>query len=183
MNKPISQILRNNELIYHSKDLGVLWGISNQNTLYTTLKRYCQKGLLFRIYKGMYSIKPINEIHPWLIGIKAIHNYAYISTETVLIQEGLLMQDIPYITLVCSQSKEFEIAGHKYRSRQLQDKFLFQNTGLKLKNGVLCATPQRALADLLYFNPLIHIDNQTAYKRLNVSKLQKEMGYNVSTQP
>ncbi|USN47621.1 MAG: hypothetical protein H6626_00590 [Pseudobdellovibrionaceae bacterium] len=167
-------------LVYHTGDLANLWGVTNENTLYTTIKRYCQKGVLHRIQKGMYSIKPLHQLDPWLIGVKALHRYAYVSTETVLVEAGVITQIQPYITIVSSLSTEFEIAGHHYKCRQLQDRYLYQSVGIEARNGVNVATPQRALSDLLYFNPQVYLDDIQAIKRLKVKALQKEMGYRVS---
>ena len=85
-------LARLGDIIFHASDLANLWDIRNPNTLYTTLKRYVKSGLIFRIRKGMYSLIPLDELDPILLGIKTIHSYAYISTETVLFDEGIINQ-------------------------------------------------------------------------------------------
>jgi len=67
------EIARLREVIFHVSDLANLWNINNSNTLYTTLKRYSQAGLIHRIQKGMYSLIPIDDLDPLLLGIKALH--------------------------------------------------------------------------------------------------------------
>ena len=172
-----AKLARLDERVFHTGDLANLWGIENKNTLYTTLKRYTQSGLLFRIYKGMYSIKPVDEINPYLLGLKALHQFAYISTESILVDAGVILQKVQYVTIISSKSKKFSIAGINYRSRRLDDKFLFQKKGIYIKNGVNMATVERAVADLLYFQPSFHFDNPHAIDWDKVRELQEDIGY------
>jgi len=172
-----AKLARMGEQVFHVGDLASLWNIKNKNTLHTTLKRYTDTGLLFRVYRGLYSIKPVGEIDPYLLGVKALHKFAYISTETVLSDAGIILQKIQYITIVSSESRKFFAGGRNYRSRQLDDRFLFQKKGISLKNGVNIATVERAVADLLYFHPNFHFDNSKQVDWGKVVKIQKEMGY------
>jgi predicted transcriptional regulator of viral defense system len=172
-----AKLARLGEQVFHIGDLANLWDIENKNTLYTTLKRYTKDGLLFRVYKGMYSIKPVVKIDSYLLGVKALHKFAYISTETVLSNAGIILQKMQYITIISSESRKFSIGGVEYRSRQLDDKFLFQKKDIGIKNRVNIATVERAVADLLYFQPNFHFDNPKQINWSRVKKLQKEMGY------
>lgn len=175
INIRFAQLARSGEIIFHIGDLANLWQIQDQNTLHTTLKRYTQKGLLFRIYRGFYSLKPIDKLDPYLLGIKAMHKFAYISTQTVLESIGIIAQKINYITLVSSSSKRFSIGDNNYYCRQLADKFLFNSNGIIQKNGLKIATKERAIADLLYFNPRAHFDAKI--KWVDIKRIQKRIGY------
>lgn len=162
--------------VFHAQDLAQLWGISNQNTLYTTLARYTKSGALYRIQKGLYSTIPVERIDPWLLGLKAVHHYAYVSTESIVAREGMLFQHSDVITLVSSASMRFTLCGYRYWVRQLTDRFLFNPAGIEVKDGVRQASGPRALADLLYFNPKMHIDYSTVSKT-KLCTMQKEVGY------
>ena len=107
--------------IFHTRDLARLWNIKNLNTLYTLLKRYTKKGILFRIYKGLYSLVQPKNLDPMLLGTKALHGYAYISTETILVEKGIITQIIHNYTLVSDCSRRFRIGQHSFVSRQLDD--------------------------------------------------------------
>ena len=172
-----ADLARMRETVFHARDLANLWRIENNNTLYTTLKRYVQRGLLYRIHKGLYSLKPIGEIDPRLLGAKALHQYTYVSTETILAQAGLIQQKISWITFVSAQSKKFSIGENNFWSRQLADKFLFHPAGIIKKDGIFFATPERAVADLLYFNPMAYFDATHLIDWKKVKKIQKEIGY------
>ena len=173
------QLAKMREKIFHTNDLANIWQITNKNNLYTTLKRYTQKGFLNRIYKGLYSIEPLNRLDPYLLGVKALHSYAYISAETVLAQAGIIQQKINYITIISSQSKRFGIGEFDYYSRQLKDKYLYQDIGIIKKDEVNFATPERAVADLLHFNPKAYFDARDKINRSLVKKIQKTIGYKV----
>jgi predicted transcriptional regulator of viral defense system len=168
------------ERVFHARDLANLWQIKDNNTLYTTLKRYVQRGLLFRVYKGLYSIAPAREIDPRILGLKALHEHAYVSTETVLIEAGIIQQSIDWITLVSSKSKKFSVEKNNYWSRRLADKFLFNSTGIVERDGIFVASLERAVADLLYFNPNAYFDGSHLVDWRKVKKVQRELGYKLT---
>ena len=173
----IQKLLHNGKSVYHTQDLAVIWGISNSNTLYTTIKRYVQKGLLNKIHKGFYSTIPVKDINPFYLGLLAIHRYGYISTESVLINEGLMFQDIKYITIVSSVSKRFNIAGYDFLVRKMKDDFLYNNSGIIIKDGVSIASTNRAIADMLYFNPKYHFDCNKKINWSEIDKIKKKVNY------
>ena len=104
-----SQLARLGFLVFHVSDLANLWQISNPRNLHMTLKRYADRGLLVRIYRGLYSLKPVEQLHPFLIGLKVLHRMAYVSTETILVEAGIIQQKINQITLASSVSKKFSV--------------------------------------------------------------------------
>lgn len=173
-----AELARLGEIVFHTGDLANLWRITNKNTLYTTIKRYVEQDLLFRIHKGFYAIKPLREIDPYLLGAKALHGYAYVSCETILREQGIIQQEVSAITLVSGETKHFSIAGCHYYSRKLADTFLYQQNGITvMENGVRKASVERAIADLLYFNPHAYFDAGNLVDWKKVRALQKEIGY------
>ncbi len=173
----IAQLVQKNERIFHTKDLALLWKIKNSNTLHVTISRYCSKKILFRIYKGLYSLIPVSQLDPFLVGIKAIHQYAYVSTETILFQFGFFPQLAPYISLISPVSKKIRIEKWWFRSRKLKDEFLYNPEGIYEKDGVKFATLERAVADMLYFNPHYYIDSFQQLNWAKIKKLQKKLNY------
>lgn len=173
----IAKLAKLGDSVFHTQDLANLWQIKDPNTLYIQIKRYVDKGILHRIYKGFYSIKPISEIDPFLLGVKALHEYCYVSTETVLSLKGIIQQNISQITLISSQSKKFKIGKNRYYSRKLSDKYLFNSAGIIKKNGINFAGAERAIADMLYFNPKAYFDAENLINWKKVRDIQKEIGY------
>lgn len=168
-------LAKKREIIFHIDDLANLWEITDRNTLRVTLKRYTDAELIYRIYRGFYALQPLAELDPTILGAKAIHRFCYLSTETVLWREGFISQAPSIYTFVSDISKEFRIGPHRFKSRKLHDRYLYQPTGVNTNNNLKQATPKRAIADILYFNPKFHFDRPISWKK--IKKIQKEIGY------
>lgn len=171
----LTQLALQNETLFHIKDLRAWWGIRNPNTLRMTLKRYADAGLLHRIYRGFYSLLPIEKLSPVELGQKALHRYAYLSTESVLYRDGYLSQAPSAYTFVSGKRQKFTIESRHFFSRSLPKKYLMNPAGLTVKNGLHVATPARAIADLLYFNPKVHFDKTIPWPE--VKTIQEQMSY------
>ncbi len=174
-NSKITILLHQKEQIFHTQDLAVLWGTLNKNTLYTTIKRYVQKKVLHRIIKGLYSTVPINKLDPVTLGLKMLHVFAYVSCETILQKYGLINALIHETTFVSTQPKKISIGRYAFRSRKLQDKFLYNPCGIIIENGIQKATKERAVADMLYFNPKFNFDGPVDWRA--VKEVQKTLSY------
>ena len=173
----ISKLIRLDRKLFHSNDLAVLWGISNKNTLYTTIKRYARRGILVPVYKGLYSTVPIAQLNPTELGVAVIHKYAYLSTESVLAQTGIIYQATYGQTFVTSVSKKLRLGGMSFLYRKMKDECLNNPSGLTEINGVFVASTERAVADMLYFNPNYHFDMPDNIDWEKVNVIQKEVGY------
>ena len=163
------------EVLFHVKDLAALWGISNLNTLRVLLKRYADMGIFYRVYRGFYSNLPISELDPILLGAKALHGPCYLSTESVLFEAAYLGQIPQVYTFVGEKNHHFSIGPNHYKCRQLQARYLYNREGIEERNGILVACPERALCDLLYFNPKAHLDKKPSWS--TVKALQKKLAY------
>jgi len=170
-------LARQKQSIFHTQDLARLWGIENLNTLYSLLRRYHSKRILFRIYKGLYSLLPVDQLDALIVGAKALHSFAYVSTETVLVEAGIIAQADYHYTFVSAHSRRFQIGNRSFISRQLKDEYLYNSAGISEKNGLLIASLERAVADLLYFNPKVYLDGVDRLDFAKVRDIQKEVGY------
>ena len=157
--------------VFHVDDLARIWGINNRNTLLTSLKRYVESGLIYRIYRGLYSIRPTIELDPVLLGARAINSYCYLSGETILAKEGIIFQQLNSFMFVGKKTKRFKIGDYEYYCRQLKDKFLYNDIGVDKTGKFNLATPERAVADILYFNPKYHFDNPGAINWAEVKRI------------
>jgi hypothetical protein len=173
----LTELIKSERKIYHSNDLAILWDISNKNTLYTTIKRYVKKGVLVPIYKGLYSTVPIEQLDPLELGKAVVHRYTYLTTETVLAQEGIITQTTYAYTFVSSQSKKVSVGKWTFLFRKLKDEYLYNPTDIVRKNGNFIATTERAVADMLYFNPKYFFDFADKIDFEKVAEIQKEIGY------
>ncbi len=157
----------------------MLWDTPSNNTLYTTVKRYIDRGVFYPIMKGMYATVPAHQLDPWLLGVAALHGFGYISCESILAQHGLVNQIPQAITLVSRLTRHFDITGHHYSVRQLQDIYLFNPLGVSVVNDVRQASLERAIADQLYFQPYMHFDAVVNWD--HIREIQKIIGYPITT--
>jgi len=173
----IDVLLKQEQKLFHTQDLALLWGIENKNTLYTTIKRYVDKGILIPIHKGFYATIPLKNIDPYRLGIGYLHSYGYLSTETILIQKGIIFQQSFAITYISSRSITFSVGDNHYISHSLTERFLYNGAGISFQNGIYVASGERAVADILYLRPKFHFDNETQIEWKNVRALQTFIGY------
>jgi len=173
----IDILLKQKNRLFHTRDLALLWQIQNDNTLYTQIKRYVAKGILVAVQKGLYATVAVGELDPCTLGAAIIHRYGYVSCEYVLARAGGIFQAQQSITFISSVSLNITIAGHHFLVRQLKDRFLYNDTDLHTDSGILVASPERAAADVLYFNPQYHFDNRRVLNWTQVKNIQKIVGY------
>lgn len=173
----INELIKIDRKLYHTNDLAVLWDIANKNTLYTTISRYVKKGVLIPVYKGLYSTIPLNEINPLELGRAIIHRYTYLSTESVLSQSGIISQVIYPYTFVSEQPRKVSIGALFYLYRKMKPQYLFNPAGIIDDHGIAVASPERAVADMLYYNPSYYFDHHEKIDYKKVNAIQKEVGY------
>jgi predicted transcriptional regulator of viral defense system len=173
----INILLKQNRKLFHTRDLELLWQISNKKTLYSALGRSVKKGVLIPIYRGFYSVIPSDQLDPVEIGIAALHQYSYLSTETILAKNGIIFQRLEHLTFCSTKNRLIKIGNQSYLSRQLADKYLFHTSGIVNNGQYSEATANRAIADMLYFNPRYHFDNEAAIDWNQVTQIRREIGY------
>jgi hypothetical protein len=173
----ITELYLSNRRVFHTNDLAVLWGINDRNHLYKTISRYLGRRILFHIFKGLYSTVPESELDPLELGTAIIHRFTYLSTETVLAQAGIISQAVYDQTFIANQSKRVQVGKWSFRFRQLKDVFLHHPAGIDQGPHGFMATPERAVADLLYYNPRYHFDVPDLIDFDQVKWIQQEVGY------
>ena len=173
----ISELIQLDRKLFHTNDLALLWGITNKHNLYMTITRYIDRGVLFPVYKGLYSTVPVASLDPLELGKAVIHRYTYLTTESVLAQAGVISQVTFAYTYASSISKKIMVNSLNYLYRQLKDQYLHNPAGIIDQRGLYIATPERAAADMLYFNPSYHFDVPESLDMAQVKSLQNEIGY------
>lgn len=175
MNK-ISLLIQQSQKIFHTSDLKIIWGIYNSSTLYQTIYRLTKKGNIFRIQKGLYSIVPIKQLDPTEIGFRAINNFSYLSTESVLSKSGIINQSPSKITFISNLSINFTINNQSYLVRQLKPQCLNNSLGItQSEKGIFIANTERAVADMLYFQPNYHFDADSIINWKLVKNYQQQI--------
>lgn len=175
----IAALASGNEKLFHIKDLANIWRILDVRLLRITINRYVKIGLLYQIYRGFYSLLPVEKLDTVSLGSKAIHGFCYLSTESVLFQAGYISQKIFTYTFVGEKNKKILIGNNNFLCRQLNARFLYNPEGIIQKDGILVAGIERAIADMLYFNPKYHFDREIDWGK--IKSIQKKIGYPLTT--
>ena len=176
MNK-YQSLLKQDKKTFHASDLALLRNIDNQDTLNMTLKRFVDRCILKRIHKGFYSTTDISNVDPFDLGFAYLNTYSYVSVEIILAREGIIFQETKCITFISSKSSSFEINKTRYKARQLKDEYLNNTVGVCRVKNHFEANLERAVADMLYYNPKFYFDNSNAIDFEKVKHLQEEVGY------
>lgn len=170
-------LLEQERRVFRTTDFALLWEMDNRNTLFTTIKRYAKRGIIYRLQKGLYSTMPINKLDIYEIGCAISGPLSYISAETILQKEGIIFQNIEKITIMGSKKKEFEINGVRYLCHHLNPRFLINREGITDDIKYSVANMNRAIADTMYLNPKYYFDNNQAVKNSNWQETARKVGY------
>lgn len=170
-------LINTQKAVFTTADLAVLWNISNKNTLWTTIKRYIKSSALFKIRKGLYSKLPLDKLNPYVIGCALGGPHSYISTETILQENGIIMQFSDTITVASAKTKTLTINNKTYICRAFKPDIILNRAGISDTDGYSVASKTRAMADLLYISPRYYVDNPQAVDDNELSAIKKEVAY------
>lgn len=173
----INELIKSGQTLFRTNDLALLWRITNRNTLYTAIQRAINQGVLSPIQKGLYTTQALDQVNPFTIGSKLVHEYTYLSTETILVQNGIIFQSIPQLTYVTSRSYQLRVLDTDYRFRQMKPQLLHNRSGVTQQEWGFVASTERAVADMLYYNPAFHFDNPTAINWDEVKRIREQVHY------
>ena len=136
------------------------------------LTRWCKKGILIRIAKGIYA--PYGTEIDVLKIANQIYYPSYLSFESVLSRYGILSQ-IPYTLTFATpkRTKKMILNDTEIEFTKLSDKYYF---GYVFENGINIASPEKALVDCLYLvskgKRVLNID-ELYLKNIDKEKLMK----------
>src|SRR3990167_10102784 len=135
-----------NRPFYTISDIEKVTGLS-RNSLYVTLNRLVDRGVLERIGSGIYRLF----ITPPSIEKVASSLYIpnYLSFESALSRYGILTL-VPYTLTFATtrKSKRWTIEGRDIEFRQLKRELFW---GYEMEGGIYIARPEKAFLDLVYF--------------------------------
>lgn len=172
-----ARLVRQNKRIWRIPELALLWNMKNKLSLYTTLRRYQKRGLLYKLTAGLYSFLPFEKLDPLEVGVTAAGSLAYVSTETVLVKAGVISQTINRITLVGKKRKEWRIQDQEYLCRYLNPKYLVNREGIIPATGYDIASDLRAAADLRHILPYYHFDGLRLLNKKQLITIERTVGY------
>lgn len=175
--KKLQKLIETPKNVFTTQDLAVLWDIQDKNTLWTTIKRYVADAKLYRIKKGVYSKLPLNKLNDYEVACALCGPLSYITLETVLSKAGATFQNIIPIVLAGQKSQTIKVGDKVVRCKQLKPELLVNRAGIEDTETFSQATPERAMADLLYYKPKYYLDNPLAVDQKKVQEIKTEVNY------
>lgn len=143
--------------VFTVQDLATLWGMSEKERLWSTIRYYLRIKKLKRLHKGIYSIatKPYTS---YQIAQKLI-TPSYISFYTALAVHGVIFQFYETIYSMALVSKKLKAATHTFSYHKIKERLFFDPLGIEEKETYKIAGPERAICDSLYLVPRLSFDS------------------------
>lgn len=152
----ILAIYKNIRTVFRLKDIAMITGESNFESLNKKLNYYVHKGKLQNPRKGIYTKPDYN--HEELAN--CIYTPTYISLEYVLQKAGIIFQYDKRITSVSYLSRTLIVEDWPYSFRKLKGELLVNTAGIIRQNNYInIATTERAFLDTLYLEKDFYFDN------------------------
>jgi predicted transcriptional regulator of viral defense system len=167
----IKTLERLNKPFYSIADLEKITGLMRKS-LYVTLKRLADRGILEKIGQGIYRLFTAKGSLENIAASLYIPNY--LSFESALSRYGVLNL-VPYtITFATTRkTRRITLQGRDIEYRQIK-KELFQ--GYEMQDGIYIAKPEKAFLDLVYLasKGLTSIDaDELDFSKLSLKKLRE----------
>ena len=141
--------------VFSLKNLRSLWEVKNQTTK-VIAKRMTDKGLIFRISKGYYSLsKDFNDYEL----ANLIISPSYISLYSSLFYHKVSFQFSNTITSVALFNYQKKVKEKVFKYCAMKKNLFFNLEGINYKDNLSIASPERAILDSFYFGLLPNIDN------------------------
>ena len=141
--------------VFSLKNLQGLWE-SNPNTTKITAKRMADKKLIVRIERGYFALDEEFDIYELA---NLIISPSYVSLNSSLFYHEVSFQASQTVTSASLLNYERKAAGRTYKYYAMKDSLFFNLEGIRYRDNLAIAMPERAILDCLYFNLLPNVDN------------------------
>ena len=143
------------------------------------LTRWCHKGLLVKLRNGHYAFPEYRQVPEFARYVAGqIYSPSYISLHSALSFYGMIPEEVVQLTSVSTlKTATFSNTFGTFQYQNVKESLFF---GYEIKpladgRGVLMATPEKALLDLLYLNPYYKTEQDMEELRLDEDYLQNDL--------
>ncbi len=147
----------------------------------SNLTRWCRKGLLVKLRNEYYAFPEFKQAPDAARFVaNRIYSPSYISLHSALSFYGMIPEEVVQITSVTTlKTAKFQNTFGTFHYQNLKTNLYF---GYEIKTlpggrGVLFATPEKALLDLLYLNPYYKTEDDMENLRLDEDYMQNELDW------
>lgn len=145
------------------------------------LTRWCKNGLLVKLRNRFYAFPEYRSVPDFSQYVaNRIYTPSYISLQSALSFYGMIPEEVVQITSVTTQKTiniENEFGVFDYRSVRPKLYFGYELKTMFNGRGILLATPEKALFDLLYLNPYYKTEQDMEELRLDEDYMQSDFNY------
>ena len=143
------------------------------------LTRWCRRGLLVKLRNQYYAFPEYRQVPDFSRYVaNRIYSPSYISLHSALSFYGMIPEEVVQLTSVTTlKTARFENDFGTFHYQNVKTPFYF---GFEIKTmqsgrGLLFATPEKALLDLLYLNPYYKTEQDMEELRLDDDYMQNEL--------
>lgn len=143
------------------------------------LTRWCRRGLLVKLRNQYYAFPEYRQVPDFSRYVaNRIYVPSYISLHSALSFYGMIPEEVVQLTSVTTlKTARFENDFGTFHYQNVKTPFYF---GFEIKTmqsgrGLLFATPEKALLDLLYLNPYYKTEQDMEELRLDEDYMQNEL--------
>lgn len=169
----LAKLNKFNKKTFRRDELQLLWKVNNNSSLSTILNRYIKSKVLFRIYRGLYSIVDPIYLNKYELACAVGGAFSYISNETILSNSSIIMQQPRAITVVGMKNRDYKIGDFDIKIRAMAKQFLHNTLGILDMVSYRMADKERAVADMLHFDKKYHFDNLNSISKNRVNNYIK----------
>lgn len=145
------------------------------------LTRWCRKGLLVKLRNQYYAFPEYRQVPDFSRYVaNRIYMPSYISLHSALSFYGMIPEEVVQLTSVTTlKTAKFENAFGTFHYQNVKTSLFFGYEMKTMQNGrgLLFATPEKALLDLLYLNPYYKTVHDMEELRLDEDFLQSEFNW------
>lgn len=140
------------------------------------LSRWTAAKRIYQLRRGLYALAPPYQKrtpHPFLIANQLVRA-SYVSCQTALAYYGLIPEYAPVIISMTTRrpgSWQTPLGSYLYRHIKNEKFFGFQQQELPANQRAFVATPEKALLDLIYWQP--HGDSPSYLSELRLQNLER----------
>lgn len=167
----ILALYRAKNTVFTTKEIALLWQVTDRKTLKARINYYVQHGKLFQLRRGVY-VKERNNYDRFELATR-LYTPSYISLETVLQQEGVVFQHYTSISAVSYLSRATVCDGQRYIFKRIKEAVLFNPLGVQQRDTYWVATKERAIVDILYLYGQYYFDNLHSIDWRQCNKIAK----------
>ena len=143
------------------------------------LGRWVTQGYLIRLRQGYYAFPEYRESTEFALHFaNVIYKPSYISLHTALSFYGIIPEAVPQITSVTTlKTIRFSNDFGEYSYKNIKPEMMFGYDLKEMEGGrrIMFATPEKALADILYLYPFYDTEREIEELRLDESYMEEEL--------